>query len=371
METSLTHVDLSTIHHLALSWYDQHQRILPWRQDCDPYKVLVSEFMLQQTTVPTVLKRFQPFLDRFPTIVDLANATQHDVMCAWQGLGYYRRAVSLHQSSQKIAQDFGGKIPSTYDELIQLPGIGPYIAAAVGSICYDQKTIAFDTNVSRVMARFFSITLEKNERDRIFRRHAHLWAKDLERIGDFNQALMDIASAYCGATTAQCGPCPLSSCCLSSKKDWSKKEKNPLPKKPIYHTWARILTIPSQQFPSILLHRRTKYTLLRNMVGVGLGTHYVQDQKEFFDDPHTMHGAFLRDEKNLLTYLHEQDIAFTAQEKKTITHQFTHFTAVVQVKVYHLNKPIAPLNQDMFWAFFKDLDSLPLPTLMKKIIAQY
>ena len=151
----------NAISDLLLDWYDRHRRVMPWRalpgQVADPYHVWLSEIMLQQTTVATVGSYFERFVGLWPTVADLAAAGLDDVLHAWQGLGYYARARNLHKCARVVSIERGGKFPDTEAELLTLPGIGPYTAAAIASIAFDRKATVVDGNVERVMARLFAV----------------------------------------------------------------------------------------------------------------------------------------------------------------------------------------------------------------------
>lgn len=178
-----------------LSWYDQHRRDLPWRKDQNPYRIWVSEIMLQQTRVETVIPYFNNFMKKFPTVNDLAHAPEDEVLKAWEGLGYYSRARNLHTAAKQVVFEFGGKFPDTYDELIKLKGIGPYTAGAIASMAFNEKVPAVDGNVMRVVSRLFEIDLDikRAKNFKVFFSVAyHLM--DEKRPGDFNQAMMDLGS---------------------------------------------------------------------------------------------------------------------------------------------------------------------------------
>ena len=180
-----------------LSWYDKEGRDLPWRVDHNPYHVLVSELMLQQTQVQTVIPYYQRFIAQFPTVAALAAAPEADVLKAWEGLGYYSRARNLQKAAQQLMAEHGGEWPTTAPELLKLSGIGPYTAGAIASIAFNQPEPAIDGNAFRVFARLFcipdDITLPKTRRvfDTLIRQ-----VIDPDRPGDFNQAIMDLGSTY-------------------------------------------------------------------------------------------------------------------------------------------------------------------------------
>jgi A/G-specific adenine glycosylase len=194
-----------------LRWYRSHRRPLPWRQTTDPYRIWVSEIMLQQTRVAAVLEHYRAFLARFPNIAALAAAPLADVLAAWSGLGYYRRARSLHAAAIQIAQEYGGHLPRTCTELLVLPGFGRYTAAAVASIAFQQPAAVMDGNVERVLRRLLGISDANTKM---------LWnvAEMLlsrRYPGDFNQAMMELGATVCLPGEPACENCPVKFCCVT------------------------------------------------------------------------------------------------------------------------------------------------------------
>ena len=182
-----------------LDWYDVHRRTLPWRapkgRRADPYKVWLSEIMLQQTTVQAVAGYYRKFLERWPTVADLAAAPQDQVLAAWAGLGYYARARNLHAAAKVVADEMGGKFPATAEALRALPGVGGYTAGAISAIAYDEKQAAMDANAERVIARLYAVETPMPKA----KPQLHALCQPLvpDRAGDFVQALMDLGSAIC------------------------------------------------------------------------------------------------------------------------------------------------------------------------------
>jgi A/G-specific adenine glycosylase len=199
-----------------ISWFKQASRDLPWRQTRDPYAILVSEMMLQQTQVDRVIPKYHAFLKRFPTAADLATAKQADVVALWQGLGYNRRALYLQKACQVVTHELGGKFPQTIEGLQKLPGIGPYTAGAIASFAFELKTPLVDTNVERVIGRIFlgfrelPETTQKEFWDLMT---ALLPRKD--RIWIFNQAIMEFGALVCTASQPKCDSCPMQKICTS------------------------------------------------------------------------------------------------------------------------------------------------------------
>jgi A/G-specific adenine glycosylase len=206
-----------------LAWYDRHARVMPWRTGPadraagirpDPYRVWLSEVMLQQTTVAAVRDYFRRFTDRWPTVTDLAHAPDADVMAAWAGLGYYARARNLLKCARAVADDHGGRFPTTRDGLLQLPGIGPYTASAIAAIAFDEPATVVDGNVERVMARLHDIhtPLPGAKPELTARAAQHTPAT---RPGDYAQAVMDLGATICTPRNPACGICPLRTPCLA------------------------------------------------------------------------------------------------------------------------------------------------------------
>ena len=204
-----------------LAWYDRARRDLPWRVAPglrpDPWHVLVSELMLQQTTVATVRARFAPFLERFPTLASLAGAPLDDVLHAWQGLGYYRRARSLHACAQAVVAQHGGRLPLSEPDLLELPGIGAYTAAAVAAIAGGAPSVPVDANVERVLSRLHAIEAPLPGIRPQLRALAGRFAGS-RRTGDFAQALMELGALVCTPRRPACRACPWRPACRAARR---------------------------------------------------------------------------------------------------------------------------------------------------------
>ncbi|HEX5481911.1 MAG TPA: A/G-specific adenine glycosylase [Terriglobia bacterium] len=201
-----------------LRWYHEHARSLPWRGTQDAYRIWISEVMLQQTQIATVIPYYERFLRAFPELKCLAAARFEKVAAQWSGLGYYRRARHLHLAAQKIMSDFEGKFPSDYGQARTLPGVGHYTACAVLSMAYRVPLAVLDGNVARVMARFYAV--KGNLQDAEFRRFVDLKLRDListRKPGDFNHAMMELGQTLCLPLRPQCQACPLGSGCLARR----------------------------------------------------------------------------------------------------------------------------------------------------------
>jgi A/G-specific adenine glycosylase len=221
---------------LIFHWFDAHGRKhLPWQQDKTPYRVWISEIMLQQTQVNTVIPYYEQFMRRFPDITALANAPEDDVLHAWAGLGYYSRARNLHRAAKMVVHEFGGQFPDTLETLLMLPGIGRSTAAAILSIAFNQSAAILDGNVKRVLARFQGITAAINEKNI----EAILWnlaEKYMPKqcTADYTQAMMDLGATLCIRSKPNCPQCPLAKHCIAYQQNLTefipqKKSKRKIP----------------------------------------------------------------------------------------------------------------------------------------------
>ncbi len=215
-------------------WYTAHKRHLPWRETKDPYRIWISEVMLQQTRVTTVIPYFNTFLRRFPDIKGLAEADSDALLKTWEGLGYYARARNLQKAARIIVDDFNGCIPDTREELIKLPGIGDYIASAVVSIAFGKPHAVADGNVKRLLSRLFEIEAPVNKQasHRIFKAYAQELIKESDP-GAFNQAMMEAGAKLCLPGNPVCGDCPVRSLCRAFSKDRTNELPRRIPRKKV------------------------------------------------------------------------------------------------------------------------------------------
>jgi A/G-specific adenine glycosylase len=204
-----------------LKWFDANQRDLPWRKKKTPYRIWVSEIMLQQTQVATVIDYYRRFMKRFPNVKSLASAEQEDVLKLWEGLGYYRRARQMHAAAQVVVEQFSGQFPTDFDSVLALPGIGRYTAGAILSISQDQKLPILEGNTIRVFARLLAM----RDDPRTTANQKELWAFSesllpAKRAGDFNQSLMELGSEICKPRSPLCQQCPIASHCPTFANGW-------------------------------------------------------------------------------------------------------------------------------------------------------
>ncbi len=245
-----------------LDWYDRHARPLPWRdRTADPYAVWVSESMLQQTRVETVIPYYQRWMERFPTLAALAAASEQDVLRAWEGLGYYSRARNLHRAAQQVMTRFGGALPAGRTELESLPGVGRYTAGAIASIAFGLDEPALDGNIKRVYARLFDVEIPARSPEG----EKRLWALAREhlppgRAGDFNQALMDLGATICTPRNPSCLLCPLGELCQARALGLQEERPVMEARAPIPHYTVTAAVL--HRNGSVLIARRPSHGLL-------------------------------------------------------------------------------------------------------------
>ncbi len=253
-----------------LAWYDQHARKLPWREDREPYRVWVSEIMLQQTRVAAVVEHYRRFLKKFPTVRKLASARESSVLAAWSGLGYYRRARMLHAAAKLVANEYQGKFPSNCEGLRQLPSIGRYTAAAIASIAYDEPVAVVDGNVERVLERMSGTRLTREQTWNTATKLLHLG-----RPGDFNQAMMELGATICLPGQPQCLLCPVSRFCAARGALPTKPTKPRQRKRKIYFGLAR------RDGHVLLVQRDKKESLMPGMWELPEISHPVRARRLF------------------------------------------------------------------------------------------
>lgn len=250
---------------ILLSWFDRNKRDLPWREDKprNPYHVWISEIMLQQTRTEAVKPYFNSWMERFPTIHDLACADEADVLHQWQGLGYYTRAQNIYRAAKEMEDHYGGKLPKDKEEILSLPGIGGYTAGAILSMAYGKKEGAIDGNVLRVYARLYCV--EEDILKTGGRKIIESLVKDTlpDRAGDFNEALMDLGAEICIPRSPRCESCPLLSRCRAFYEGKEKELPKRTPKKPQKEEEAACAIIVKDG--KVLLHKRPSRGMLASM----------------------------------------------------------------------------------------------------------
>jgi len=257
-------VTMNKISTILTSWYQENKRELPWRETKNPYYIWVSEIMLQQTRVEAVISYYQRFITTLPSINDLANCEDDIVMKLWEGLGYYSRVRNMKKAAIICRDQYNGSLPTTYQELIMLPGIGDYTAGAIASIAFNERICAIDGNVLRIYARLFLI--EKNIlQEKTKKEIKSIMSEDLsESMSDMNQALMDIGATIClGNGKPKCQICPLSSQCEAFKAN--RVEELPIRIKNTIKKKEKLTIVIHQYKNQVLLHKRQEKGLLAGL----------------------------------------------------------------------------------------------------------
>ena len=323
-----------------LDWYDRHRRRLPWRalpgETPDPYRVWVSEVMLQQTTVATVRPRFEAWVARWPDVASLAAAPDAEVMAAWAGLGYYARARNMIRAARAVVEEHGGRFPVTEAALRTLPGLGAYTAAAVAAIAFGERAVVVDSNVERVVARLFAIPTPLPAARPAIRAAADTITPET-RAGDFAQAMMDLGSSICTPRKPRCLLCPLRSSCdalASGEPDAYPVKRAKAIKPQRYGTvfWA-------QSESRVMLVTRPDKGLLGGMRALPTGP--------WVDAPPGLDGAPFEADWRML--------------EKTVAHGFTHFDLQLALAVTQ-----ARAHQPGEWWPVGELASAGLPTVFAR-----
>jgi A/G-specific adenine glycosylase len=341
---------------LLLKWYDVHRRVLPWRarpgMTAQPYHIWLSEIMLQQTTVQAVANYYRKFLERWPTVEDLAAAPLDDVLAAWAGLGYYARARNLHKAAITVARDMAGRFPQTAEGLRKLPGIGRYTAGAIAAIAFDAREAALDANAERVVARLFAIA-EPMPKAKARIAEAGISLVPEKRPGDFAQAMMDLGATICTVKRPSCPRCPLLALCKARQQGIEEtlpvkaaKAERPLRRGAAF--------VARDRAGSVLLVKRPEKGLLGGMLQPPHG-------------PWT--AAFPPREKAI------EQAPFRAEWQKLpgiVRHGFTHFE--LEIEVWTATQPNGQALPgrgltEPRWVSPGELHTVALPTLMRKIIA--
>ena len=348
---------MSRLSSRLLNWYHKNKRTLPWRvRNPDPYAVWVSEIMLQQTRVETVIPYFERWMQLFPTINDLARASEHDVLNAWEGLGYYSRARNLHKASKIVAEQHNGKLPRDLDVLRNLPGIGRYTLGAISSIAFSMDVPALDGNIKRVYSRLFDISeaVDSTVGEKI------LW--DLAethlpkgQAGDYNQALMDLGAMICLPKNPRCLICPLMKMCKA--RIYSTQNQRPVmkPKRDVphyIHAAAVIIEQVGNVRNRVLLAQRPSQGLLAGMWEFPNGRVNGDPAKELAKALKTGYNLKVRATRN-------------KEVLTTVQHAYSHFK--VTVYAFQCELQFAPQNGNLRWILVKELDEYPMGKIDRQI----
>jgi len=338
---------------LLLAWYDRHRRKLPWRplpgESADPYRVWLSEIMLQQTGVKWVAPYFEKFVARWPGVDDLGRASLDDVLRMWAGLGYYSRARNLHACAVAVLRDHGGAFPDTEEGLRALPGIGPYTAAAIAAIAFGRRTMPVDGNIERVVSRLFAVEQPLPQAKPLIQQLAATLLGDT-RAGDSAQALMDLGSTICTPKKPACALCPINDDCLG----FARGDQETFPRKAAKKTGelrcgaAFVVTRGGE----LLVRTRAEKGLLGGMTEVPTSDWLAgQDDKIALKQAVKLKG-----------------LGKWHRRVGVVTHVFTHFPLELVVYTAHV-PPRTRAPEGMRWVPIATLQDEALPNVMRKVIA--
>ncbi|MBI5963176.1 MAG: A/G-specific adenine glycosylase [Chloroflexi bacterium] len=339
---------MNKLSRLLLNWYRQHGRTLPWRDHPDAYAVWVSEIMLQQTRVETVIPYFEKWMRLFPDVKTLANALEQDVLNAWEGLGYYSRARNLHKAARLVASDFNGELPRDLTKLRSLPGIGRYTVGAIASMAFGMDEPTLDGNLRRVFSRLFDISefADSSAGEKI------LWELAVQNLpkgqaGDYNQALMDLGATICLPKNPRCLLCPLMEMCAARKNGTQDLRPVLKPKKatPQYVHAAGVIL----QRGRVLLAQRPADGLLGNMWEFPNGRVEENPAKELVQVLNAAYRLKVKKKEAL----------------GIIQHAYTHFK--VTVHAFRCDPVSIPKNKNLEWVHLSELDNYPMGKVDRQI----
>jgi len=349
---------MQTIAQNLLNWFKTNHRMLPWRETKDPYAIWVSEVMLQQTQVNTVIPYYQRFLNEFPNVSALARSTQDHVLKCWEGLGYYSRAINFHKASKIVNDQFSGQVPSDPFVFRQLPGVGDYINAAVQSIAFGHKMAVVDGNVRRVLSRLYEMPETVNDN-----KYAKIFAKKAQTLlcnkspGDYNQAIMELGALVCTPRNQQCNNCPLSKNCQAfihnTTSTYPMRKKTPV--------------IPTENWVAAVIQKDNKFLLTQRKTGGFLGG--------LWEFPG---GKMNKNENNqnaCLRHIKEQlqiDISMKLHVTQ-IKHTYTHFKQIMDAFLCLYQSGTIVLNgyTDYKWIDWSEINQFALPKSNLKFVKKF
>ena len=343
---------MNIIQDTLINWYEENHRDLPWRNNPSPYEVWISEVILQQTRVNQGMDYYLRFTKKWPTVNDLAQASEEEVLKMWQGLGYYSRARNLHHCARQVVEEYGGQFPADFEKLKQLKGIGDYTAAAIASIAYNLPHAVVDGNVYRVLARLFDIDtpININEGQKLF---AQLADELLNRKqpGLHNQAVMEFGALHCTPKNPNCLLCPLQAQCLAFAHQTVMLRPVKLAKTKVTTRYFNYLILKIND--SVYLHKRSGNDIWKNLYDFPC----IESQKPMTVEEVVASDAFLQ--------LIENNTFTIIKTSPVFTHKLTHRTLLAQFIEIKLEQELLQIQtKDLFLAHETELGSFPIPRLI-------
>ncbi len=344
---------LSDFQQQLLSWFAEHQRDLPWRQGYDPYGVWVSEVMLQQTQVKTVLPYYQRWMARLPRLQDLATIPESELMGLWEGLGYYSRVRNLQKAAQVVCEQHQGQVPDTVEALLKLPGVGRYTAGAIASIAYNKDAPLVDGNVIRVFCRLEAWEAPVNDRVQ----QEQIWSRaeatlPSGRAREFNQALMELGALVCTPQNPSCLLCPVQAHCAAHQQGRVHELPRPKPRQAPTEVEKAVALVQTEQ--GLLVRFRAEAKLMQGLWEVP-----------------TVEVPAEEDGPTVLEHWLRQELGGTwtvGPEEQRLTHRYTRFKATLHC--YRVEPGAAvPLPEHWAWLTAETADAFALPTVFRKLVS--
>ena len=337
----------------VLKWYGENKRELPWRNTRDPYKIWLSEIILQQTRVAQGTPYYFKFVEAFPTVYDLANAPEEKVLKLWQGLGYYSRARNLHATAKMVVADFGGEFPTSYEGLKKLKGVGDYTASAIASICFDIPEPVVDGNVYRVLSRYFGVTLPINSTKgaKYFKELARE-VMNTDNIRDYNQGIMEFGAIQCAPKKPYCLLCPLNDSCVALNEDRVQELPVKLGKVKLKHRY----------FNYIVILDSNQNTLMEQRTGKGIWQNLYQFP--LFETEDTADENMILEEVKQRAYGKQLD-SLTLFNETAVIHKLSHQHLHTQFWILRLSEK---MEGGISW---KDIGSFAVPVLIADFIKTF
>jgi A/G-specific adenine glycosylase len=336
------------------NWYSVNKRELPWRNTKNPYYIWLSEIIMQQTQIKQGLPYYEAFVANYPTIFDLANAQEQDILKLWQGLGYYSRARNLHASAKHVAQELNGVFPSSYQDLIKLKGVGDYTASAIASICFDEPAAVVDGNVYRVLSRYFGIHTPINSSSGI--KEFKILATslmDTKNPGDYNQALMEFGATHCKPKNPYCIVCPFKDSCVALQKE----QVGALPVK------LKKTKVTKKHFNFLVLMSSDKRTLFEKRSTKGIWQNLYQFP--LIETEHELPSTGFKTHPKISSYFKNTVFEYSLYNTKELVHKLSHqhlYTKFWIIEVNNLPKPGIPISE---------LTSYPTPIVIGNFIEEF
>ncbi len=334
-----------------LEWYSENKRDLPWRGSKDPYKIWLSEVILQQTRIAQGLPYYLKFIEHYPSVTDLAQASETEVLKLWQGLGYYSRARNMHAAARTVEEEFQGRFPSSYKDLIKLKGVGDYTASAIASICSGEPTPVVDGNVFRVLARYFGVDVPINSTAgaKYFKQLA-TEVMDATSIGEYNQAVMEFGALQCKPQNPECGICPMKDSCAAKKEE----SVTDFPVK------LRQKKVRTRYFNYLVYLDQSGKTLLQKRTGKGIWRHLYEFpliETDRLLEPKEVYGALRQND--------QREGEITLWKEEPVIHKLSHQHLVTRFWIVELQEEIHPGIP------LENIEEYPVPVLVSDFLRTF